>query len=154
MGDTMKALITLTPAESKKLIARAVLSLPEFQKARQRRNDRDPPLQQYLLPLRSTHRPKARRDLGPGGHHPARNVPISRVAGALHPSWGLKPPPAPDPRHLISQESPFTERHASHRDSGSEITKDDILYQRVQCHQSCRKYDKSSSETLKAPGGR
>ena len=31
----MKALITLTPAESKKLIARAVLSLPEFQKARQ-----------------------------------------------------------------------------------------------------------------------
>ena len=31
----MKALITLTPAESKKLIARAFLSLPEFQKARQ-----------------------------------------------------------------------------------------------------------------------
>jgi len=31
----MKALITLTPAESQKLIARAVLSLPEFQKARQ-----------------------------------------------------------------------------------------------------------------------
>ena len=82
----MKALITLTPAESKKLIARAVLSLPEFQKARQERNDRDPPLQQYLLPLRSTHRPKARRDLGPGGHHPAGTVRIGEglERSALH----------------------------------------------------------------------